>query len=89
MIGLQNCEDYFTTMKIKLIYLLQYTNHNLINLTCLMLRLDTDMIMVGLLQISSGLIHREKMAFCLGDNASFPVLSLDRNNNKKEQQSII
>lgn len=46
------------------------------NLTCLMLKLDTDMIMVGLLQISSGLTQREKMAFCLGDRANFPDLSL-------------
>lgn len=46
------------------------------NLTCLMLKLDTDMIMVGLLQISSGLTQREKTAFCLGDRASFPDLSL-------------
>lgn len=48
------------------------------NLTCLMLKLDTDMIMVGLLQISSGRTQREKMAFCFGDRASFPVLSLVR-----------
>lgn len=48
------------------------------HLTCLMLKLDTDMIMVGLLQISSGRTQREKMAFCLGDRASFPVLSLVR-----------
>lgn len=47
-----------------------------VNLTCLMLKLDTDMIMVGLLQISSGRSQREKIAFCLGDRASFPVLSL-------------
>lgn len=47
------------------------------NPTCLMLKLDTDMIMVGLLQISSGRTQREKMAFCLGDSASFPVLSLE------------
>lgn len=45
-------------------------------LTCLILKLDTDMIMVGLLQISSGRTQREKMAFCLGDSASFPALSL-------------
>lgn len=44
-----------------------------------MLKLDTDMIMVGLLQISSGRTQREKMAFCLGDRASFPVLSLWKN----------
>lgn len=43
-----------------------------------MLKLDTDMIMVGLLQISSGRTQREKMAFCLGDKASFPDLSLVR-----------
>lgn len=48
------------------------------DLTCLMLKLDTDMIIVGLLEISSGRTQREKMAFCLGDSASFPVLSLVR-----------
>lgn len=42
-----------------------------------MLKLDTDMIMVGLWQISSGRTQREKMAFCLGANASFPHLSLE------------
>lgn len=42
-----------------------------------MLKLDTDIIMVGLLLISSGRTQREKMAFCLGDSASFPVLSLE------------
>ena len=41
-----------------------------------MLKLDTDRIMVGLLQISSGRTQREKMAFCLGDSANLPVLSL-------------
>lgn len=44
--------------------------------TCLMLKLDTDMIIVGLSEISSGRTQREKTAFCLGDSASFPALSL-------------
>jgi len=52
-------------------------NRAVITRTCLMLKLDTDMIMVGLLQISSGRTQREKMAFCLGDSASFPILSLE------------
>lgn len=44
--------------------------------TCLMLKLDTVKIMVGLLQMSSGRTQRQKMAVCLGDKASFPHLSL-------------
>lgn len=47
--------------------------------TCLMLKLDTVKIIVGLLQMSSGRTQREKMAVCLGDKASFPHLSLQIN----------
>lgn len=54
--------------------------------TCLMLKLDTDMIMVGLWQISSGLTQREKTAFCLGDSASFPHLSLEEQERKQQEE---
>lgn len=53
-----------------------------------MLKLDTDMIMVGLLQISSGRTQREKMAFCLGDKASFPDLSLVRRKKNKKNKKL-
>lgn len=49
-----------------------------------MLKLDTDKIMVGLLQISSGRTQWEKMVLCLGDRASLPSLSLGNiTENKK------
>lgn len=56
--------------------------------TCFMLKLDTVQIIVGLFVMSSGRTHLANIAFCLGDNGSFPHLSLDFREKKSRNKSI-